>query len=238
MAGQIRAVVEYNEKGYLLHAESFPGAYARGKTLEEAARKIRAEVNSYLQWAGTGIPYAQWAVDIVQEMKSGLDICDADSDVIFDSEKCSLSRQEYAAQKELVIKSAECFYQLYASVPDKNFTSLPPRKTFYGQVPRTAEEMIGHTNQVTSYYAGEIGVAMENHADIRRNRFLALERIEQLPDYLSNRVFDGSYGEQWSLRKVLRRFLWHDRIHAKAMYRMAVSVWGKESIANPFFFSL
>ena len=37
-------------------------------------------------------------------------------------------------------------------------------------------------------------------------------------DFLENVVVAGSYGEDWSLRKVLRRFIWHDRIHAKAMY--------------------
>ena len=49
-------------------------------------------------------------------------------------------------------------------------------------------------------------------------------------------VRKGSYGEDWSLRKVLRRFIWHDRIHAKAMYRMATKVFGAESIVNPFYF--
>ena len=51
-----------------------------------------------------------------------------------------------------------------------------------------------------------------------------------------NAVIEGSYGEAWSLRKVLRRFIWHDRIHAKAMYRMAVKVFGAENVANPFCF--
>ena len=26
--------------------------------------------------------------------------------------------------------------------------------------------------------------------------------------------------ETWTLRKLLRRFIWHDRIHARAMVRM------------------
>lgn len=42
--------------------------------------------------------------------------------------------------------------------------------------------------------------------------------------------------EKIGLRKVLRRFIWHDRIHAKAMYRMATKVFGAESIENPFCF--
>lgn len=60
--------------------------------------------------------------------------------------------------------------------------------------------------------------------------------IEAKQDYLQNQAFDGSYGEEWSLRKVLRRFIWHDRIHAKAMYRMATKIWMKDIIANPFLF--
>ena len=57
-----------------------------------------------------------------------------------------------------------------------------------------------------------------------------------MPNFLQNTVFEGSYDEMWSLRKVLRRFIWHDRIHARAMYRMAVKLFGAESIENPFCF--
>ena len=60
--------------------------------------------------------------------------------------------------------------------------------------------------------------------------------LESQPDFLKNTVFRGSYDEEWSLRKVLRRFIWHDRIHAKAMYRMAVKTFGREAIPDIFFF--
>ena len=42
-------------------------------------------------------------------------------------------------------------------------------------------------------------------------------------------------GERWTLRKLLRRFLWHDRIHARAMWRMAAPLWGS-AVADPFGF--
>ncbi len=57
------------------------------------------------------------------------------------------------------------------------------------------------------------------------------------PEFLNSNVFPGSYKEEWSLRKVLRRFLWHDRIHAKAMYRMAVRTFGANAVPNLFFFT-
>ncbi len=59
--------------------------------------------------------------------------------------------------------------------------------------------------------------------------------METLPDFLSEKVYIAPDGESWTMRKVLRRFLWHDRIHAKAMWRTAVVLWGSE-IKNPFYF--
>lgn len=55
---------------------------------------------------------------------------------------------------------------------------------------------------------------------------------------MNNRIVEGSYDELWSVRKMLRRFLWHDRIHAKAMYRMAVKTFGRESVENTFRFMI
>ena len=54
--------------------------------------------------------------------------------------------------------------------------------------------------------------------------------------YLENRVSDDGFGEQWSLKKVCRRFIWHDRIHAKAMYRMAERTFGPGSVPDIFCF--
>lgn len=66
-----------------------------------------------------------------------------------------------------------------------------------------------------------------------RQRGFAL--LESRSDFLENTVYHESYGEEWSLRKVLRRFIWHDRIHAKAMYRMAIKTFG-EDVPNVFYF--
>lgn len=36
----------------------------------------------------------------------------------------------------------------------------------------------------------------------------------------------------WSLRKVLRRLIWHDRIHVKEMYEIAIKILGANSVEN------
>lgn len=232
---KIECVWEHNGEDTLLYAGSLPGAYTRGESLETALRKMDREAISYLRWTGAPDP-ERVAVEIVQERVSSLEIRDADSDVLFESEKAPLSFEEYAQLKALALKSAEDFLALYEAVPDKTRSCLPVRQTFYGQVPRTAEEMYIHTKSVNSYYFGEIGVEADNEgtiADCRRRGFAALEAM---PDFLANPVVCGCYDEDWTLRKVLRRFLWHDRIHARAMYRMACNTFGSKLMPNIFIF--
>lgn len=238
MAKQIRVVVEYNKDGYLLYADNYCGAFTRGKTKEEAISKLPYEIKQYIKWTTEGKEDLEdeYEITIVQEKESELQICDADSEVIFETEKCPIGKEEFEDLKMLVIKSAKDFKELYDSIPNKQYSTLKERKTFYGTIPRTAEEMYIHTNNVTNYYVGEIGVKVDNMKDIVENRIHAMECIKKMPNYLDSIVFEGSYSEKWSLRKVLRRFIWHDRIHAKAMYKMATKTWNKDQIVNPFYF--
>ena len=231
----IKCVWEHNGNDTLLYASDYIGAYTRGESLEIAKTKMPGEILSYLKWLGEDVTDSIEII-ITQEKDSDLAIKDADSDVLFESEKAPLTTDEYEKLKALALKSAKDFLALYESISDKSATAIAERKTFYGNVPRSADEMYEHTKSVNEYYFAEIDVDADNSGNIYECRKRGFEILETKPDYLNNSVIEGSYGEDWSLRKVLRRFIWHDRIHARAMYRMAVKVFGAENIANPFCF--
>lgn len=233
----MRCVWEHNGNDTLLYSVDHIGAYTRGESLEAAVEKMDAELAAYSWWLG-GSNRPEAKIEIVQEKSSDLQIADADSDVIFESEEAPLSRAEYEQLKGLVLKSARDFRSLYSSIANKDESCLPPRRTFYGNVPRTAREMYEHTKSVNAYYFGEIGVDADNEGTIYDCRKRGFALLEQTPGYLDNAVIEGSYGELWSLRKVMRRFLWHDRIHAKAMYRMAIKTFGAFGAENTFKFML
>lgn len=226
---------EHNRSDTLLYAVDLPGAFTRGESLSVAIAKMPAEIKSYLAWKGDPVPDLMEIV-IAEEKKSELDIRDADSDAIFDSEKAPLTREEYEVLKALALRSAKDFQALYESIPDKDAGLSPLCKTFYGQVPHTAREMYAHTKSVNAYYFGEIGVEADNEGDIYTCRKRGFEALEAQADFLHLPVIEGSYGEYWSLRKMLRRFIWHDRIHARAMWRGACRVFGANEIENPFRF--
>ena len=231
----INCVWEHNGNDTLLYAIDFIGAYTRGENLEIAVAKMSTEISSYLKWCGENASN-NLEIIITGEKMSDLNIKDADSDVLFESEKAPLTVEEYEKLKSLALKSANDFLALYESIPDKKATAILERKTFYGNVPRSADEMYHHTKNVNEYYFAEIDIDADNNGNIYECRKRGFEALESKDNFLYNAVIEGSYGETWSLRKVLRRFIWHDRIHAKAMYRMAVKVFGTENVSNPFCF--
>lgn len=233
----MKYVWEHNGNDTLLYSLDCIGAYTRGENLKIAIEKLKTEIESYSFWSKQ-----QFIIDdtvkILQEKSSDLNIADADSDIIFEQEKLSLTKEEYEKLKALVLKSAKDFHILYSSIEDKHTGCMPERKTFYGKVPSTAQEMYDHTKNVNSYYFAEIGVDADNDGTIYECRKKGFELLENTENFLNNTVIEGSYGELWSLRKVMRRFIWHDRIHAKAMYRMAVRTFGCDSVENVFKFNI
>lgn len=232
---KIRCVWEHNGDNSLIYSDNFIGAFTRGQTKDIALGKMAGEVRSYLRWRN-GLEPENFELEIVQEKISELNISDADSDVLFEAEKGVLDLAEYEELKALALRSAEDFLTLYESIPDNNRSCLPIRQTFYGPVPRTAFEMYEHTKNVNEYYFWEIGVEADNEGSILSCRARGFDLLETHPGFLNNSVFEGSYGEKWSLRKLLRRFIWHDRIHARAMYRMAVRTFGAGAVPNIFQF--
>ena len=206
----IKCVWEHNGNDTLLHAVDYIGAYTRGESLAVSMAKMPNKIAAYLRWRGKNVA-DDIEVSVVGEKNSDLSIKDADSDILFENEKAPLSAEEYEKLKALALKSAVDFLALYESVPDKSAIAASARKTFYGQVPRSADEMYEHTKNVNEYYFSEIEVDADNGGDIYECRRRGFATLEAKPDFLGNDVIEGSYGEYWSLRKVLRRFIWHDR---------------------------
>lgn len=229
----MNAALEYNNSGCMLFSLDCPGAFARGATREEAAAKLPADVAAYCRWAGQAVPEGPVTI-LWEKYQPELKIEDADGDILLPGEEQPLTAEEYAALRELVLRSARDFDALYGAIPDPDTPLGEARQTFYGDYPNTARKMFDHTNRVTAYYVGELGAEVDNLPACYENRLNGLTAVEALPGFLTLPIIDGSYDEQWSLRKVLRRFLWHDRIHARAMYRRAKAVWGKT--ADPFRF--
>ncbi|MFY9436075.1 MAG: hypothetical protein WAQ42_04135, partial [Limnochordia bacterium] len=52
MARIIRIALEENDRGVMLHLVDMPGAFTRGKNLDEALGKVVGEARAYETWVG------------------------------------------------------------------------------------------------------------------------------------------------------------------------------------------
>jgi hypothetical protein len=115
------------------------------------------------------------------------------------------------------------------------------RKTFYGDNPKTLHEIFDHVKNCQYYYLSRTGVPFkENEEGFLRIREFCLKRLAYLYRKHNNSLAFYKENEQWTLKKVLRRFIWHDRIHARAMIRimkkqMQLGIINKYE--DPFYFA-
>ncbi len=226
---------EYNEKGELLYSATFPGAFTRAATLTEALAKFPHEIRCYCTWSDddfrTGEPLLS---RVTEEHLTNLQVEDADSDVIFASERNPLSISAYERLKHLALKSAADFTQVCRSIPDPDAILMPHRKTFYGDCPNTAKRIFLHVSKVNNYYFSQLGIEIKEGPELTRGRAEGFEQLEKKKRFLDSDVVEGDGGKLWSIAKLLRRFIWHDRIHARAMVRQGLH--HGFLIADPFGF--
>jgi len=131
--------------------------------------------------------------------------------------------REFQLLVELAKHSGLSITKLYDSVKLKNWIDEARiRKTFYGQNKKTIKEIFDHVKRTQYYYMSRIPVAFsEDEAlsfmEIRESSLDSLARLFR--KQANSKVYNVE-NEEWTLKKILRRFVWHDRIHGKAITRI------------------
>jgi hypothetical protein len=215
----MNVVFETNKRGYLGWIPQYPGAYLRGKTIDDACAKIVCEMREYGEWIDSIIEDND--IEEISIIESKLAIEDADSDIILETEKQDYRDiKQFAHECELAILSAEKAMNIFDACHNKStIDTTMVRKTFYGDVYTTIEGQFNHIVNVQDYYLYQI----KSEADVKTSLVLGrqntIRAIKGKYEKEGNRLYmNGS--EEWSIRKVLRRLIWHDRIHMKAIIRM------------------
>ena len=233
----IDLIIEYNDSGVQIFADGYPGVSARGETREEAMQKLPAALAQYRAWTGQGPREPMNEFRTVQECKSPAAVEDGETRVLFPSERLPMSMATYTQLKSLCLRSAKDIETQFLSIPQKDRALVKSRRCFYGRLPQTSREMQKHITAVQAAYAARLGIALDPDGDLFTERVKLFTQLEAAPQFLENKIIEDETGEAWTRKKLLRRLLWHDRLHARAMYRKTITFWQKERIENPFRFA-
>jgi hypothetical protein len=237
----ISVALETNGRGFVGFLVELPGAFVRGRTEVEALSKVHGEARSYLDWLGTpGLPLGE--VRVVERHTCSLTVEDADSEIILTADLGAMNRGGFDSLSSVVRRSGETFVSLYESSRLRNWVDRRhARRTFYGETPRTIREVFDHVQATQYYYLSRVRADVESGLSFMGTRESGLERLGELFRADGNSKVSRVDGEQWTLKKVLRRFIWHDRIHGKAITRILTKqkeLGLIESYEDPFRFGL
>ncbi len=214
-------IYETNGLGFLGWIEYYPGAYVRGKTIKEAELKIENELNEYANWLNIKINSDKCICQIIKN--STLHIEDADSNIIFDSELTEFyDNSEFDYFLDLVLISGKKTELLYQKLQNKDkIDPYMQRQTFYGNVYSTINEQFKHIIKVQNYYLEQISTNMKDCNDFNMNRDVFVLKLKEKYKSEKNKIYEND-DEVWTIKKIIRRIIWHDRIHSKAMLRMDI----------------
>ena len=217
----ISIAFETNGNGYIGYIVELPGAFVRGKTEEEAIAKVNREVDLYLKWLGIKSK-PDYKIQIVQRHQSGLAIKDADNEILLEADRGITGEENFRNLLELVWHSGESFLQIYSKAKFKDWVDESRiRKTFYGENPKTVQEIFDHVKGCQYYYLSRTKIGFDKEEEsFEKIRGDCIKKIEELYRESNNSLIFEVDNELWTLKEILRRFIWHDRIHGKAMVRI------------------
>jgi hypothetical protein len=141
---------------------------------------------------------------------------------LLEVDKIAIGEEEFKNLVDLVCYSGETFLQLYNKTRLKDWVDESRvRKTFYGENPKTIQEIFDHVKGCQYYYLSRIRIPIDmKEEDFIKIREFCLEKFEELYHLNNNSLVFEVENELWTVKKILRRFIWHDRIHAKAITRI------------------
>ncbi|MBN2380307.1 hypothetical protein JXM67_10960 [candidate division WOR-3 bacterium] len=220
LRNRINITLETNGKGYIGFLVELPGGFIRGRTEQEALSKAPKEVASYLRWLGVEAK-DNYEFEVVGRFESRAVVEDADTWILLDAEEGRMDKKGFEFLLDLVKRSGEDFFQLYLNAEHKLWVDETRiRRTFYTDNPATIQRMFDHVKNCQYYYLSKTGIDEEPFDDFIQIRAFCAEQLASFYTKHNNQKVFQVGEEFWTLKKVMRRFIWHDRIHGKSITRV------------------
>ena len=213
--------VESNDKGFIGFISELPGAFVRAPSEEEVLDKVEREIDRYYRWMNIDPP-KDIPFEVTQRVYSSAVVDDGDTQMVLKSDKGECGREEFDKLIALFVYSAETFEQLLEKVKHPGWVD-PARagSCFYGLRPASIRDINNHVRRTQYYYLSRLGLYPDQSLSsytAQRREFADL--LTQFYIENNNRPLFNHEREYWTLKKVLRRFIWHDRIHGRSITKI------------------
>lgn len=239
----VSAAAEESEAGTILFAFAYPGACGWGPTAADARERLRDDLRSTLDWLaghdlGHFLPRDDGPVDVehadievTERVRATGDPLQCDTEGFFEVDRRAYADADVTRTATLLAASRR---DLLDAVAGRSARTLDRRLV---EDRRTIREILDHVAVAEHWYATRVDLPVDvpdgwrgypegtferlaaTRADVER----ALGVLPDVPAERRSATRDVD-GERWSVRKVLRRLVWHERLHYRQLVRLLPKV--------------
>jgi predicted RNase H-like HicB family nuclease/uncharacterized damage-inducible protein DinB len=220
-----RVCLEVGEDGTCMaHVPELMGCFAVGSTREETLDRLRGAISEYLDWLARHreVPAAsaepeEVEIEVVEQVSTGSGYPRKPGEPVafFAADEEALSHHDLQTAVRLMEHARHDLLEFLRDVPESLLHWRPGPDE-----PSIAETLLHMAHAEASYLAClEEESRQSAFPQLAAIRSWAYHRLSRLTDAELSRLTTHR-GEKWSPRKVLRRFLEHDREHTAYIHSL------------------
>jgi len=215
-----------------IFVQELPGCYSRSPTFDEAVGKVPTKIREFLDWLrnhGERIEdtYYEVETEISEILKGNWPVNLGDSQALFNADLKPLDREEVEHCIRYMKYARGDLIDLYLKTSRDALEWKPDQST-----PRHIKRIAEHVAEVDLFYLERLRtrsfsdwplgfLEVSNELSIMRLSNLSKEEMGCTVSHHPPGGWTGTTEpEGWTARKVLRRFVWHERLHTATVKKL------------------
>ncbi len=216
-----------------IFVRELPGCYSRAPTFDDAVAKAPLKIREFLEWLqkhGERVTEDARSIEteVAEVVKGNWPVNMGDSQALFEADLTPLHREEVDRCVRFMKYAREDFMNLYSDQPKESLEWKPDTAT-----PRNIKRIAEHVADCSLFYLERVKprrssewplTFLEVADELSTMRLLNLtdEEMSCKVSYHEPGEWTGMHEpEGWTARKVLRRFIWHERLHTATIRKLA-----------------
>jgi predicted RNase H-like HicB family nuclease len=212
---------------WIAYVFDLPGCYSAAETQEGASLLAPARIAEYFAWRsqhGRPSPFGDVSIQTkADEVFRSFPDKDDPAYIVnafFKDDRRPLTRAEIDDALWLLEQTRADLLAVVQPLAQDKLKARFPEKRF-----KTILSILRHVAGAEWWYFDRLGLAFP-HEQLAKDPFAALEQVRaqtvaQLPKLVGDTQVGEQSGELWSVRKVVRRALWHERDHTQHIAKLA-----------------
>mgnify|MGYP001034431135 CR=1 FL=1 len=226
MISKISVCLEVGPQATGAFVPDYPGCWVIGHTKESALDKVRIAIGDWIKWVnkhGEKYPDISNRIEVEVAEMLGVNYNPAEAgkpEPLFWSEVPPVEKEDIARTIRLMGYSRKELLGIVNSISDECMDWKPPSK------PRTIRNCLEHIAIVEPWYISRVNIYLpeeypEDVIDLlNHTRDIVIDCLNNFPERKMKGVFQPRKYKSpicnlWTTRKMLRRFVDHERIHTR-----------------------